>query len=471
MSLNNRYRWFRSLKSRLVLWILLPTALLLLIDIAVIYRNSESIATSVQKVLLHGSAEIISDQLFYNEGTYDISIPPAAFELFKSRHRDHVYYAVHSQKGTLIAGGDELPPYPNRTEIEEPIYFMTSIDGEPVRVIVFAHALTNAPSDEFAVTQVAQTLRGHDEFRDGLILSTVRGHLLLLSITVVALFIALRWTLQPLMRFSQMLAQRSPGSLDMLDERTAPTELQPVIHALNAYAEKLRHTLSSYERFVSNTAHHLRTSFAIMSSQIDFARRNSDDPRSQTDTLDSIRKTMGESSKLINQLLVLASVEQNRRDRSSDAPVRLSEIIAQVIEQMAPLAQQKGIELGVDDFDETLFVSARPHLLQEIFSNLISNAVQHMGKPGSVTVSLRRDGDRAHIVIADDGIGVPQEMQARIFERFFRIDPGRANGTGLGLAIVKEICDVIEGTVSVSTPSNGVGLQFDLLFPLSSGHA
>lgn len=449
----------------------MPTALLLLIDIAVIYRNSESIATSVQKVLLHGSAEIISDQLFYNEGTYDISIPPAAFELFKSRHRDRVYYAVHSQTGTLIAGGDELPRYPNRTEIEEPIYFMTDIDGEPVRVIVFAHTLTNAPSEEFAITQVAQTLRGHDEFRDDLILSTVRGHLLVLSITVAALFIALRWTLQPLMRFSNMLSQRSPGSLDILDEQNAPTELQPVIHALNGYADKLRYTLSSYEKFVSNTAHHLRTSFAIMASQIDFARRNSDDPRSQAETLDSIRKTMGESSKLINQLLVLASVEQNRQDRSTEAPVCLSEVIAQVIEQMAPLAQQKGIELGVDDFDETLFISARPHLLQEVFSNLIGNAVQHMGKPGGVTVSLRRDHDRAHIVIADDGIGIPLEMQPRIFERFFRIDPGRPNGSGLGLAIVKEICDMLDGTVSVSTPSNGIGLQFDLLFPLSSEQA
>lgn len=471
MSPTDRHRWFRSLKSRLILWILMPTALILLIDIAVIYRNSDSIATSVQKVLLQGSAKIISGELFYDEGTYDISIPPAAFELFRSRHRDHVYYAVHSQTGTLIAGGDELPPYPERTEIEEPVFFTTRIDGEPVRVIVLAHALTNAPSEEFAVTQVAQTLRGHGEFRDALIRSTVRGHLLVLSVTVIALFIALRWILQPLMRFSRMLSQRSPGSLDILDEHTAPTELQPVIHALNGYADKLRHTLSSYERFVSNTAHHLRTSFAIMASQIDFARRSGDDPRGLADTLDSIRKTMGESSKLINQLLVLAAVEQNRRDHAGDAPVRLSEIIAQVIEQMAPLAMQKGIELGVDDFDESLFVHARPHLLQEIFSNLISNAVQHMGKPGSVTVSLRRDGDRAHIVIADDGIGVPQEMQARIFERFFRIDPGRANGTGLGLAIVKEICDVIEGTVSVSTPSNGVGLQFDLLFPLSSGHA
>lgn len=458
-----------SLKGRLGLWILLPTAIMLAIDIVVIYRNSEEIATSVQKVLLHGSAEIISDQLFYNDGTYDISIPPAAFELFKSRHKDRVYYAVHSQAAKLIAGSDELPPFAGKLEIEEAEYFMTSINEEPVRVIAFAHALTNSPTDEYAVTQIAQTLRGHNEFRDALILSTIRGHLLVLSMTVFALFIALHWTLAPLMRFSQLLSERTPGSLDKLDDTLAPTELAPVIHSLNDYSEKLGKTLLAYEKFVSNTAHHLRTSFAIMASQIDYGKRSTGNPQILTDTLNSIQKTMGESTKLISQLLVLASVEQNRQDRTNEVPVRLSEIITATIEQLAPLAQQKQIELGVDDFDETLFVTARPHLLHEVFSNLLGNAIQHMGKPGSVTLSLRRESELAHVRLVDDGLGVPATLQSRLFERFFRIDTSRANSSGLGLAIVKEICESLGGNVSVSTPTSGHGLQFDLHFPLTIG--
>lgn len=461
----------RSLKSRLALWILLPTVVLLLVDMAEIYGNAEETATSVQKVLLRGSAKIISDQLFFSDGDYDISIPPAAFELFKSRHKDRVYFAVHSQTGKLIAGGDELPPHQGKIEIEEETYLMRRIDGEPVRVIVFAHALTNSPSDEYAVTQVAQTLRGHDEFRDTLIFSTIRGHLLVLSVTVIALFIALRWTLDPLMRFSRLLAQRTPGSLDKLDDRSAPTELEPVIHALNDYSEKLGQTLSAYEKFVSNTAHHLRTSFAIMASQIDFGKRSAHSPELLTETLNSIQKTMSDSTKLISQLLVLASVDQNRLDRASDVPLRLSEIMTSVIEQMAPLAQQKQIELGVDDFDETLHIAARPHLVHEVFANLIGNAIQHMGKPGTVTVSLRQESKLAHIRIVDDGIGVPERLQARLFERFFRVDTTRANSSGLGLAIVKEICDALGGAVSLRTPASGTGLQFDLYFPLSAGEA
>ena len=88
---------FKSLKIRLTLWILLPTALLLALDLYIVQRNSENIATSVQEKLLLGSANMMSDQIVYNEGEYEINIPPAAFELFKSKYRDRIFYSIHSR--------------------------------------------------------------------------------------------------------------------------------------------------------------------------------------------------------------------------------------------------------------------------------------------------------------------------------------------------------------------------------------
>ena len=113
-----------SLKSRLALWILLPTILLASIDLSIIYRDSENVATSVQQRILYGSAKIIAEQLSFNNGSYDISIPPAAFELFKSKHADHVYYSVITKEGRLIAGGDELSAYEKPIEIEEEKYYL-----------------------------------------------------------------------------------------------------------------------------------------------------------------------------------------------------------------------------------------------------------------------------------------------------------------------------------------------------------
>lgn len=459
----------RSLKSRFALWIVMPTILLLSIDLFVIFRDSENIATSVQKRLLYGSAKIISEQIVFNDGAYEISVPPAAFELFKSKYQDRVFYSVHTKDGKLIAGGDELVFYQGKTQIEEDDYFLSRIENDAVRVIVFAHALPNSSSGDYVITQVAQTQFGHHEFRDSLILATVRSHLLLLAITVLSLFVVLRLTLKPLMEFGTILSERKPGALEKIDFRHAPTELEPVIDALNTYAEKLAQTLTAYEKFVSNTAHHLRTSFAIITSQISFGKRAETQSPLQTEVLDSIQRSVSECTKLINQLLILASVEQPRPEQSQETRVNLADIITKVIEEMAPLAQQRQIELGVDDFDETLEIAARSYLLQEVFSNLMDNAIQHMGKSGAIAIQLREENGQAHFCIRDNGIGVPEHLQPKLFDRFFRIDTSRANSSGLGLAIVKEICEALGGSVAVCTPTSGQGLQFDIYFPLSAG--
>src|SRR5450759_1485956 len=121
MSANSLHR-LRSLKSRLALWVLLPTVLLMLIDLAVTYHNSSLIATLVQQQLLHGSAKIISEQLVFADGSYEISVPPAAFELFDSRHKDRIFYAVHIKEGKLVAGDDELVPYDAALQVDEAHY-------------------------------------------------------------------------------------------------------------------------------------------------------------------------------------------------------------------------------------------------------------------------------------------------------------------------------------------------------------
>ncbi|MBV5336725.1 MAG: sensor histidine kinase, partial [Deltaproteobacteria bacterium] len=89
-----------------------------------------------------------------------------------------------------------------------------------------------------------------------------------------------------------------------------------------------------------------------------------------------------------------------------------------------------------------------------------------MGKPGIVIISLRREHDFAIATVTDDGIGIPQELQHKVFERFFQINTSSANSSGLGLAIVKEICDSLNASILLSTPSCGSGLQVTIQFPI-----
>src|SRR5437899_440625 len=206
----------------------------------------------------------------------------------------------------------------------------------------------------------------------------MREHLILLFIVMMALLIAVRWTLSPLIQFGTKLLQRQPGSLEKLDEKNAPAELTPVIFAMNDYVARLDKTLSSYEQFVANTAHQLRTSFAIITSQINFGHRNGALDPTQKEVLNAIQKTILQGTKVINQLLVLAAVEQNRHDRHLAGEINVAETITTVMEELAPIAQQKDIELGIDVIDGTILIGVPRYLLRELIANLVYNSIQHM---------------------------------------------------------------------------------------------
>ena len=458
----------KSLKSRLILWLFLPTVIISAIDLIVTYISTDNTATLMQQQLLKGSVKIISEQLAGNNGSYEINIPPAAFELFANEYKDRVYYAVRSKGGLLIAGDEDLAIYPAKLQIEQEKYFMSTMRGEPVRVIAYASALPSTASGDYAITQVAQTLRSHNAFKRDLFLLTMREHLFLLSIVMAGLIIAFRWTLSPLIQFGEMLLQRQPGSLEKLEQTGAPVELKPVIFAMNEYVARLDNTLSSYEQFVANTAHQLRTSFAIITSQINFAQRNSELDPAQNEMLTAINKTIIQGTKVINQLLVLAAVEQNRLHQNSGNSIQVAEIIKGAIEELALLAVQKNIDLGIDHLDETIQIAAPNFLVRELIYNLVDNAIKHINPNGMVTISLQRKDNYGVLSVVDNGPGIPVDERKRVFERFYRLDQTKQNSSGLGLSIVKEICDSLKSEITLGTSENGIGLQVDVAFPLET---
>jgi two-component system sensor histidine kinase TctE len=461
-----RFSHMKSLKRRLALWVLLPAVLISCADLIFTYNSTDDIATLVQQQLLKGSAKIISEQLMMVDGSYEIDVPPAAFELFEDNEQDLVYYSVRSKSGLLIAGDGELKPYSGPLQIEQEKYFLTTIRGDPVRVIAYKHALPSTAHSDYAITQIGQTLRGHDAFRSDLVRLTIREHLMLLSIMVIGFVIAFHWTLSPLIQFGKTLLKRKPGSLERLDAINAPAELAPIIFAMNDYVIRLDKTLSSYEQFVANTAHHLRTSFAILTSQINFGRRNPGIDQTQLEVLTALQRSVAQGGKVINQLLVLAAVEQGRHHSHVADTVNMAQTIQSVMEELAPLAQQKNIELGVDGIDAGISIAAPQHLLREVISNLLDNSIHHMTQEGTVTVSLLRLPSSALLRVSDTGPGIPESERTRVFERFYRLDNSKPNSSGLGLAIVNEICGSLHADVTLHTPENGIGLQVEIAFPV-----
>jgi two-component system sensor histidine kinase TctE len=184
--------------------------------------------------------------------------------------------------------------------------------------------------------------------------------------------------------------------------------------------------------------------------------------------LKAIQKTVLQGTKVINQMLVLAAVEQNRLNPNNNHLIQVAEIIKGALDELALLALQKNIELGIDMLDETILVSAPNFLLRELIFNLIDNAIQHMKQEGMVTISLKRENNLGVMSIVDTGPGIPVAERQRVFERFYRLDQAKPNSSGLGLSIVKEICDSLQADITLNTPENGIGLQVDVAFPIET---
>ncbi|MDP9107719.1 MAG: HAMP domain-containing histidine kinase, partial [Pseudomonadota bacterium] len=183
--------------------------------------------------------------------------------------------------------------------------------------------------------------------------------------------------------------------------------------------------------------------------------------------LDAIQGTIGHGTRVINQLLTLAALEQERHSQQIEAAtqVDLAETATAVLERLAPLAQLRQIELGVDGLDPQLYVAAPRALLEEVISNLVDNAIQHIPIGGAVTVSCRLESEYVLLRVTDTGPGIAPEQRDKVFQRFYQID-SKPNSSGLGLAIVREICEALGATVALSTPPNGIGLQVEVRFAM-----
>jgi len=170
--------------------------------------------------------------------------------------------------------------------------------------------------------------------------------------------------------------------------------------------------------------------------------------------------------KLINDLLDVAKIEEGKYIQHQ-VPIDMEEIIRDVVSMMEPIAKEKGITLAYS-CENMKPVQADPKNIEEIFNNLITNAINYSPDGGTVTVSAKGLGEYMEIKVSDTGVGIEPEELPKIFDKFYRVKHPKTRqvvGTGLGLAIVKGIVEAHRGTIDVeSTPNKGT--TFRILLPV-----
>jgi two-component system sensor histidine kinase TctE len=453
-----------SLRARLLLWLLVPLGAAAVLNVLLAFREARHTATRVQDRLLLGSARIIAQQIQYEDGLLEVAIPPAALELFQSTDQDQVYYRIASAKGLLLSGYAELPPPPGPVRPEEYIQFDAVVRDQPVRVVAYAQPVFAAPAESPVVIEVAQTLHARVRLVRQMWATSLRQELWMLALVVILVWIALRRGLKNIVRLRDQVRDRTPGSLEPLDPGPVPSELQPLVAAINGYVQRLDGQMAARGRFIANASHQLRTPFTVLQTQADYALRNPD-PAEKDEALRGILKGVRDGTRTVNQLLSLSSAEAvalHPRPRTAVDPVAL---VQRVLEEQAALAQAKDIDLGFESRLEPMELLTSEPLLHELVANLVDNALRDTPAQGMVTVSLRRDGERVLLQVEDNGPGIPPEDRARVFERFCRLHPGDSKGCGLGLAIVQELAQALGAGVELGDPATGTGLVVTVSCP------
>ncbi len=208
--------------------------------------------------------------------------------------------------------------------------------------------------------------------------------------------------------------------------------------------------------FVANASHELRTPVAAIRGAAETLLAGAlDQPGAARGFVEIVARQAERLGRLTQDLLDLSRLE-SRQWRFDIAPVDLAALARQVVELHAPAAEKKGLALRVE-VPPGLQVRGDGRALEQVLVNLVDNAVKYT-PTGGVTLAAERRGEDAIVAVADTGPGIEAHHLARLFERFYRVDPGRAReagGTGLGLAIAKHLVQGMGGEIGVESGEAG----------------
>lgn len=270
--------------------------------------------------------------------------------------------------------------------------------------------------------------------------------------------------LKPLCDFSKKIEEVQAQNLsDSRIEENKFSELNQLSVSYNKMLERLSEAFKMQRQFTANAAHELRTPLAVMQLQIDLynSSKHPDNDTSAQQTISMITEQTERLSKMVRTLLDMSELQTIARDEE----ITIAALVEEVLADLEPLAQEKGINL-IEKCDNVLLMGS-DILIYRLVYNLVENAIKYNFSGGTVTVTATQQNSQLHLTVEDTGNGIPEELKERIFEPFFRLDKSRSRelgGVGLGLALVREIVRVHNGSILVKNNANS-GTTFEVIFP------
>jgi signal transduction histidine kinase len=451
-----------SLTRRLIIAVLLVElcSLLALIGIASVYEGISHFRAL--DVMLRGRADSVLGAVQDSEDPEDNVMLYGAEGLAPRRD----IYIVRDDRGRVIGsqgwpGGEQELASSDTREFRN-----LTVGGIRYRVIRRPGLRVVDPGDAGGgVTRRVILLYGSrthpvwERVRDAIAFYALSG-LFLLVVTGVVLRHLLRRGLQPLYELAEQAGGISITSWNLGPSSQARyvRELEPLVSAIESALLRLEQSFAQQRKFVSDAAHELKTSVAVVKSSLQLLTMRTRSAKEYEEGLERVRVDSERMEELVAKMLTLARLEDGAEQPESYQVVELGDVLRDVAEHFQTMANFHRISLVVNA-DIPAFVLCDPDQLRLLWSNLIHNAIQHSKADTEVRAIVTAQGDAAQLIVEDDGEGIPKEVLPYVFDRFYRGDPSRSRrtgGTGLGLAISKAIVLRYHGAIRLeSKPGRG----------------
>lgn len=268
------------------------------------------------------------------------------------------------------------------------------------------------------------------------------------------------------------------ANINLIDR---PVKIKTLVSAVNtalrnrrqqyhvrALMEQLEKRLHERDKFLAILGHELRnplTAIVLAAQTIDY-----DDKEMVREQIDTITRQSKQLSRLVNDLLDISRVSAGKI-RLKKQKLEINREIRSTLDSMAELFRENGLRVSFDSAQEDLWIDGDGVRVEQIVTNLLTNAVKYTRPGGSVIVHTREDEGKACVTIEDDGVGIAPEMIHNIFELFTQVDDTidrSRGGMGVGLTLVKNLVRLHGGDISVHSDGIDRGSRFELYFPLGT---
>ena len=303
------------------------------------------------------------------------------------------------------------------------------------------------------------------ESRNSILWAVLRSSLgpMLFAAPLLALaaWLAVRQGVAPLRLLGHALAQRSPHALQPIAVNGAPSEMAPMLDALNGLFRRIAELLESERRFTADAAHELRTPIAGIRAQAQVALGATEDSE-RSHALHATLQGCDRATRLVEQLLTLSRLESGAEHAL--VAVDLAALARQVLAEVAPLAlsKQQAIEANASN---PCTVQGDATLLSVMIRNLVDNAIRYSPQGAIVKIAVSTEQGAVRLLLDDSGPGMSSADIDRMGERFFRVVGSGQDGSGLGWSIARRIAAVHRAVVRVAKSELLGGLSVEVRFP------